>query len=167
MAFVTLLKWLPALGAVALVVGCVRISLLFRARAMRAFAGRWHLQYLGPTTFSWRLLFARTMRPPVPIPFSLDWMAKDVKQIWNVIEGQQSGVPILIFDAYVGASKGAYRTLFATKTEQSPLGIDTRRDCVAQSNGWTILARVPFFLEVPWATWAGRATEKASDSELP
>jgi hypothetical protein len=154
MTSATLVKWLPALGAIAVVVGWVRISLLFRARAMRAFAGRWHLRYVGPAAFSWRLLFARTVRPPVPIPFSLDWMARDVKQVWNVIDGQQSGMPVLIFDAYVGASKGAYRTFLATKTSQSPFGIDKRRDCVAQSNGWTILIRVPYFFEVPWATWS-------------
>ena len=150
----TLLHWLPALGAIAVVGGGVRTSLLFRARAMRAFAERWHLQYVGPATFSWRLLFAKSMRPPVPIPFSLDWMAKEIKQIWNVVEGQQSGVPVLIFDAYIGASKGSYRTFFATKTEDRPFGIDTRRDCVVQSNGWTILIREPFLLEISWATWS-------------
>jgi hypothetical protein len=154
MTTVTIVKWLPALGAIAVIVGCVRMSLLFRARAMRAFAERWHLQYVGPAAPSWQLLLARTIEPSVPIPFSLDWTAKGVKQIWNVIEGQQSGVQLLIFDAYLGASKGSYRTFFATKTKQTPVGLDTRRDCVVQSNGWTILVRAPFPLEVPWATWS-------------
>jgi hypothetical protein len=154
MATVTLLKWLPALGAIAVIMGYVRMSLLFRTRAMRAFAERWHLQYVGPATPSWQLLLARTIKPSVPIPFSLDRTAKDVKQIWNVIEGQQSGVQVLIFDAYVGTSKRSYRTFFAAKTKQTPVGLDTRRDCIVQSNGWTILIRAPFPLEVPWATWS-------------
>jgi len=81
-------------------------------------------------------------------------MEREVKQIWNVIEGQQSGVQVLIFDAYIGASKGSFRTFLAIKSEHSPFGMDTRRDCIVQSNGWMILIRVPFPLEVPWATWS-------------
>ena len=52
-AAVILLKFLPALAAVAVADGLVRISLLFRAHAMRAFAARWGLQYIGPPLFTW------------------------------------------------------------------------------------------------------------------
>jgi hypothetical protein len=149
-----LLKFLPALAAVALVVGLVRTSLLFRARAMRALAARRGLQYVGPTAFKWRLPFPK-IRPPVPIPFPLGWWpANEMRQVWNVIEGQQGGVPVLIFDSYIGGVKGVYRTFFACKAEQNPFEVNKSRDHVIQSHGWTILYRVPFPLEVPWATWS-------------
>jgi hypothetical protein len=48
---VTLLKFLPALAVLTLIVGVVRISLMFRARAMGALAARWGLHYIGPPRF--------------------------------------------------------------------------------------------------------------------
>ena len=121
---------------------------------MRAFAERWHLQYVGPSAFSWRLMFSK-VRPAIPILLPLAWWeASKIRQVWNVIEGQQNGVSVLIFDAYIGGSKGCYRTFLASKTEQNPFRIDALRDYMVQSIGWTILYRVPFPLEVPWATWS-------------
>jgi hypothetical protein len=156
---VILLKFLPALAAVALIVGLVRISLLFRARAMRTFAARWGLQYIGPAAFTWRFawgrrwLTLRKIKPPVPLPFSLAWWpANEIRQVWNVIEGQQSGMPVMIFDSFIEGYHDVYRTFFACKTEQNPFEIDKLRDRVAHSHGWTILYRVPFLLLVPWAT---------------
>lgn len=154
MVTVALVKWLPALGAIPVMVGYVRIITLFRARAMRGFARRRDFHYIGPSAWSWGLLLAQARKPPIPIPFSLNWTSGEVKQIWNVIEGQFDGVPVLIFDAFIGASKGRYRTFFAANTERTPLGIDTRRERVVQSNGWTIHVRLPFPLELPWATWS-------------
>ncbi len=150
----TLLKFLLVLAAViAAAVGVVRISLHFRARAMRAFAARWGLQYVGPAALRWRLPFK--IKPPVLIPFPLAWWpANEIRQVWNVIEGQQNGVPVLIFDSFIGGGRGAYRTFFACKTEQNPFEVDRLRDTVIQSHGWTIVYRVPFPLEVPWATWS-------------
>lgn len=149
----TLLKFLPALaGVILVVVGLVRLSLLFRARAMRSFAARWGLEYVGPSAFRWRLA---KIRPPVNIPFSLSWWpANEIRQVWNVVEGQQSGVPVLIFDGYVGGGRGVYRTFFACKSEQNPFEMDSLRDHVVHLLGWTIVYRVPFPLAVPWATWS-------------
>lgn len=152
----TLLKFLPVLAVLTLIVGVVRISLMFRARAMRALAARWGLRYIGPPAFRWwGFPPVPKLRPPVPVPFSLAWWpANKIRQVWNVIEGQQEGVSVLIFDSFIGIGKsGVYRTFFACKTEQSLFGIDPSADRVVQSRGWTIFYRVPLFLEVPWATW--------------
>jgi hypothetical protein len=158
---VILLKFLPVLVAVALVVGLVRISLLFRTRAMRAFAARWGLKYIGPSTFTWRFargrswLTLRKIKPPIPIPFSVAWWpASEIRQVWNVIEGQQGEVSVVIFDSVIEGYNDVYRTFFACKTEQNPFEIDKLRDTVVHSHGWTILYRVPFPLLVPWATWS-------------
>jgi hypothetical protein len=156
-AAVTLLKFLPVLAALTLVVAVVRISLMFRARAMSALAARWGLRYVGPRAFRWWGFppLPKT-KPPVPVPFSLTWWpANKIRQVWNVIEGQQEGVSVLIFDSFIGIGKsGVYRTFFTCKTEQSPFGIDASpANRVVQSRGWTILYRSPPFLEVPWATW--------------
>jgi hypothetical protein len=156
---VILLKFLPAIAAVALVVGVVRISLLFRAHAMRAFAARWGFQYIGPSAFMWRFawghswLTLRKIKPPVPLPFSLAWWpGNEIRQVWNVIEGQQSGVPVVIFDSFIEGYHDVYRTFLVCKTEQNPFEIDKFRDRVVHSHGWTILYQVPFLLLVPWAT---------------
>ncbi len=156
-----LLKLLPALAVIALIVGLVRTSLLFRGRAMRAFAARWGLQYIGPSAFRWRYawgrdwLTLRKIKPPVPIPFSLAWSpANEIRQAWNVIEGERSGMSIVIFDSVIEGYSDIYRTFFACKTEQNPFQIDKSRDNVVHSHGWTILYQVPFPLLVPWATWS-------------
>lgn len=151
-----LLKFLPAFAVLTLIVGVVRVSLMFRARAMRALAVRWGFRYIGPPAFRWwGFPPVPKIRPPVPVPFSLAWWpANKIRQVWNVIEGQQEGVSVLIFDSFIGIGRaGVYRTFFACKTEQSPFGTDTSPDRVVQSHGWTILYRVPRFLEAPWATW--------------
>ena len=156
-----LLKFLPAIAVIALIVGLVRTSLLFRARAMHAFAARWGLQYIGPSTFRWRYawgrgwLTLRKVKPPVPIPFSVAWSpANKIRQVWNVIEGQQSGMSIVIFDSVIEGYRDIYRTFVACKTEQNPFEIDKLRDNVVQSHGWTIVYQIPFPLLVPWATWS-------------
>ena len=155
------LKFLPVVGVLALVVGLVRISLLFRARAMRAFAARWGLQYIGPSAFTWRFapgrswLTLRKLKPPVPIPFSLAWCpANEIRQVWNLIEGQQSGVSVVIFDSFIEGYHDVYRTFFACQTEQNSFEINKMRDNVVHSHGWTIVYRVPFPLLAPWATWS-------------
>jgi hypothetical protein len=158
---VILLKFLPAFAAVGLVVGVVRISLMYRARAMRDLASRWGLQYFGPSAFRWRYSFGphflslTKIEPAVPVPFSLGWWpANEIRQIWNLIEGQQGGVSVVVFDCFIGEGRGMYRTFFACKTEDNLFVVDKRRDRVIHSDGWTILHRTPFPLEVPWSTWS-------------
>jgi hypothetical protein len=154
----TPLKFLILPGVVALCVAAVRVSLMFRARAMRALAANWGFRYIGPPAFSWRgFPFFPKVRPPVPVPFSLAWWpANKIRQVWNVIEGQEGGVSVLIFDSFIGGigKAGKYRTFFACETEHSPFGIDTSPDYIVQSRGWTIRYGVPRFLDIPWATWS-------------
>jgi hypothetical protein len=154
---VILLKFLPVLAVLALIVVVIRVSLMFRARAMRAFAARWGLRYVGPPAFKWwGFPPMPKIRPPIRVPFSLDWWpANKLRQVWNVIEGQQDGVSVLIFDSFIGIGKaGVCRTFFACKTEQSPFGTDASSGRVVHSHGWTIFYRSPRFLEAPWATWS-------------
>jgi hypothetical protein len=74
-----------------------------------------------------------------------------MRQIWNVIEGQQNEIPILIFDSIIGEYKGGQPcTLVACQTElQNPFGILTSADRIVQSHGWTILHGVRFL----WFSW--------------
>lgn len=106
--------------------------------------------FLGPGG-----LTVRKIKPPIPIPFSLAWSpANEIRQVWNVIEGQQNGMPIVIFDSVIEGYRDIYRTFIACKTEQNPFEGDKLRDDVVQSHGWTIVYRVPFPLPLPWATWS-------------
>lgn len=135
---------------------------MFRARAMRTLAARWGFQYIGPPGFSWGFPSLPKIRPPLPVSFSLDWYpANKIRQVWNVIEGQQSGVSILIFDGLFGKGKGTYCTFVACQTEKNPFGTDTALDRVIQSRGWTALYRIPL-LQTPWGTWT-MSTQRLED----
>src|ERR1700674_955006 len=103
---------LPALAPLTLIFGFVKLLLFFRANAMRALASRWGFQYIGPPALRlWSLWFRSSpeIRPPLPVSFSLaGYPANRITAVWNVIEGQQSGVSVLIFDSYLGKVKGTY-----------------------------------------------------------
>jgi len=148
---VTLLKFLPAVALLALIFGAVSILYMFRARSMRALAARWGFQYIGPGApnfWGFRSFPKTKLRLPVSFP-RVGYPAGGLRQIWNVIEGQQSGVSVLIFDSVVGEGRGMYCTAIACQTKQNPFGIDTSPDRVIQSGGWTILCRVRY-LQIPW-----------------
>jgi hypothetical protein len=139
---------------------------MFRARAMRALAVRRGLHYVGPPSIKWWGL--RTISPPVPIPFSLvRW--PNMRGVFNVIEGQQEGVRVLIFDSLLGRGVGPgshyYRTLFACKTDQNFLGTDATPEHatqslgrigerVVQSNGWSVVYQSLRFVGLPLRTWS-------------
>jgi hypothetical protein len=149
---VTLLKFLLVPATVLLIFGVVRIIHMFRARAMRAFAARWGFQYIGPPAPKlWNPSHPK-ISPPLPAWFSLAChpCGRRIRQVWNVIEGQQNGASVLIFDSVVGEIKGgAPCTLIACQTEQNPFGIVTSPDRVIQSDGWTVLHGV-WFLQFSW-----------------
>lgn len=113
--------------------------LKFRARAMRALAARWGFQYIGPPASRWFSPTHPKISPPLPVWFSLAChpYGSRIRQVWNVIEGQQNGVSLLIFDSIIGEGKGVYCTFIACQTEQNPFGTDTSPDRVLQSGGWT------------------------------
>lgn len=146
-----LLELLIALAPLTLAVGVVKVSLMFRARAMQTVASKWGFQYIGPTAFRWGFLSMPKIRPPLPASLSLDWYpSNEIRQVWNVIEGRQNGVSVLIFDGFFGTR--TWCTFIAWQTEQNPFGRNTATNRVIQSNGWTVLYRIPV-LQTPWATW--------------
>jgi hypothetical protein len=137
MATVQLLKYLEVLAVLALVFGVSEAITVFRARAMRALAVRRGLRYVGPPSIAgWGF---RKITPLVPIPFSLvRW--PNIRVVFNAIEGEQDGVPVLIFDCVIGRGVGHrayfYRTLFACKTEHNFYETDTSPGHLIQSRGW-------------------------------
>ncbi len=152
-ATVTLSNFVTILAGVALLCGVTKIFYLFRARAMNALASRWGLRYAGPAGPKW---WKRSHRPEIG-PSLPGWFlgachpsGRRIAQIWNVIEGNQNGVPLLIFDSILGEGRGsAYCTVIACQTEQNPFGMVARPDRLIQTHGWTILHGVWFL----WFSW--------------
>jgi hypothetical protein len=154
------LGYLEVLAVPALIVGMSQAITLFRARSMRALAVRRGLRYVGPSGVAgWGF---RRISPPVPIPFSLvRW--PNIRVVFNAIEGEQDGVPVLIFDCVIGRGVGRryfYRTLFACKTEHNFYETDASpgqviqppgwiAECVVQSNGWSIVYQPLRFMVIP------------------
>jgi hypothetical protein len=148
---VTLLKFLPALAVLALLFGVVGILFTFRARAMRAFAARWCFHYIGPAAPKWGFPSFPKIKPPLPASFHLaGYPVDEIRQIWNLIEGQQDGVSVLIFDSVIGKGKGTYCTFVARQSSQNAFGSDTSSERVIHSAGWTSLYRIPLLQVIPW-----------------
>lgn len=148
----TLLKFGQLLALLTLIFGLVRIIHMFRARAMRGLAARWGFKYLGPPAP--RLLNPShpKISPPLPVGFSRACQPSGmrIRQVWNVIEGQQSGTSVLIFDGVIGEYKGgAPCTVIARQTEKNPFGIVSSPDRLIQSHGWTFVHGVWFL----WFSW--------------
>lgn len=152
----TLLKLLPTIAAVALVFALTKIFYVFRARAMRAFAASWDFQYTGPAAPKWRNpSHTHKISHPLPSGFlrACHPSGRQITQVWNVIEGHQNGVSVLIFDSILGEGRGgAPCTVIACHTEQNPFGIVTSPDRVIQSGGWTAVHGVWFL----WFSWTMR-----------
>jgi hypothetical protein len=145
---VTLLKVLPVFAVLALLFGVVSLLFMFRARAMRAFAARLCFQYIGPAAPKWGLPSFPQIRP-VSFPLA-GYPADEIRQIWNVIEGRQNGVSVLIFDSVIGKGIGTYSTFIAWQSKQNPFGSDTVSNRVIHSGGWTALYRIPVLQVIPW-----------------
>jgi len=130
-----------------LFVGAVRIFYLFRARAMRSSAARWGFQYIGPSAPRWR----NEPHPMSCLPVGISSACHlRITHVWNVIEGHQNGVSVLIFDSIIGEGRGSsYCTVIACQTEQNPFGTITAPDRLIQSGGWTILHGIWFL----WFSW--------------
>jgi len=164
MRVVILLKFLPALAAIALVVAALKVSLMFRARTMRTLAARWGFQYIGPHSFKWGFPSLPKIRPPFPTSFSLDWYpANEIRQVWNVIEGQQNGISVLVFDGFFGKGRGTYCTFIACQTERNPFGVDTWSNRVIQTGEWRVHYRVPTFQILPWTMGTKRIEDHLNE----
>jgi hypothetical protein len=138
-------EWLTLLVLAALIFSWIGVSYVRRGRAMRTLAARWGYQYVGPSTPKLVLGYMRKIKPH--LPFSRAWYpANEIRQVWNVIEGEEGGVRLVIFDSYIWTlgSRGAYVTFIACETEKNPFGIEIDPDSmeryhVRQSHGWIVL----------------------------
>jgi hypothetical protein len=154
---VTLLNYLPAVTVVALLVGFVAILFMFRLRSMRAFAARRGFKYIGPGVPNfWGVYYFRKVKPPVPLPHACHLVA-EIRQAWNVVEGQQNGASVLIFDSAIGGR--TYCTFMVCQAEQNPFGMDTLPDRMFQSGEWTVLFRVGWPSVIPWTMSIQRLDE--------
>lgn len=145
----TLLKFLLPLVVVTLIIGVFRIIYVLRARAMRSLAARWGFQYVGPPAPGWR---KPKIGDPLPARFSLIFRpsGRQITQVWNLIEGQQNGISVVVFDSVLGEGRNsASCTVIACHAEQNPFGIVSSPDRVIQSHGWTVVHGVWFL----WFSW--------------
>jgi hypothetical protein len=146
-----LLKFLPVVAVLALVIGVVSGLFMFRARAMRAFAARRGFQYHGPSSPKWGFPSLPKVTPTLPASFHLiGYPADEIRQIWNVVDGQQSGVSLLVFDSVIGKGKGTYATFIACQSSQNPFGSDTFTHRILRLGEWTALYRIPVLHVIPW-----------------
>lgn len=150
--FASIIGYALVVGAVLL--ACLKTFMFIRAKRMRALAARWGFQYIGPSVLRFSKLWfssSHEVSPPLPASFSLrGYPIENIRQVWNVIEGHQNGVLLLIFDSFLkGGKAGWYCTFIARQTEQNPFGTDTSRNRVIQTGGWTVFYRIPF-LQTPW-----------------
>lgn len=157
----TLPKFLLVLATVTVIFGAVRIIFMFRARAMRALAARWGFHYTGPPVPSfWGFRSFPKVTLPLPVSFPRNcFPVGKIRQAWNVIEGQQNGVSVLICDSVVG--ERTYCTIIGCQTEQNPFKTDTSPDRVIRSGGWTVLCRVRY-LQIPWTMGIQRLDDHVS-----
>jgi hypothetical protein len=144
---VTLANALPALLALTLILCVLRIFHRFRARAMRTLATTWGFQYIGPPAPKWWNPFRP--RISLPIPTLVFHGLPTLRQVWNVIEGEQNGKSVLIFDAVIGAKGGAPCTFIACQAGQNPFGVVISPDRLVQSHGWAVVHGVWFL----WFSW--------------
>ncbi len=146
-----------ALVVAAILSGCLKVVMFVRAKRMRALAARWGFRYIGPPMlrFSrvWFSSSSNEVSPPLPASFPLrGYPINDIRQVWNVIEGQQNGLLLLIFDSFVrGGKAGWYCTFIACQTQQNPFGTDSWRGRVIQTGGWTVFYRSQVLqTPLPW-----------------
>jgi hypothetical protein len=147
------LNLIRAVAVLLLAPGALRMFHLLRGRAMRGLASKWGFRYFGqpaPPNWLWNPSHLKTV-PPVPT-----WLSRfhpsgqRIRQVWNVIEGRQNGILVLIFDCVIGEYKGGHPcTLIACQTERDPFVGVTSWDRVVQSHGWTVLHGSWLF----WFSW--------------
>jgi hypothetical protein len=152
-AAVILFRFFQVLAGIGFVLGAVRLFHVLRGRAMRVLAARWGFQYIGPSappSWLWNPAHFKVSHPLPAWLSSFYPSGRRIRQVWNVIEGQQNGVSILLFDCIVGEYKGGTPcTVIVCLTEQNPFGTVESTDRLTQSHGWTVLHGVWFL----WFSW--------------
>jgi hypothetical protein len=111
---------------------------------MLALAARLDFQYIGPPAP------ARWLNPPAGRtgPRLPSWVVNAnpcgfaVRQVWNVMEGQRNGMPILVFDAIYGSKGGQPFTAIVCQTERNPFQGVSTGDHVYQAHRWAVLRGV-------------------------
>jgi len=146
------MSFLKVLVILTLILGAVRTMHMFRARATRRLATLGGFRYIGPPAPKWWNPRHPKLSPPLRAGLSLAFRPSGIRlrQVWNVIDGEQNGVSVLIFDGAIGEIKGgAPCTFVACQTEQNLFGKVTSPDRLIQSHGWTVLHGVWFL----WFSW--------------
>jgi hypothetical protein len=145
---------------VAGVLGAVRIMYFFRARAMRRFASKWCLRYIGPTAPP--QLWFNTSSPIIPSPLP-GWISRlGISQAWNIIEGKNNGTSVFVFDGLSDGFRSQPRTCIACETEQDPFGTSSSAERVVQMRGWMVLNGA-WFLWFSWLMSIGRLDRHLSN----
>jgi hypothetical protein len=138
---------------VAAILGALRIMYFFRARAMRRLASKFGFRYIGPTAPpQW---WFNTSDSKIPAPLPGRFSSLGISQAWNIIEGQNKGTPVFVFDGISVGFRTQPRTYIACETGQSPFPITTSAEPVIQIRGWTVLNGV-WFLWFSWLMGMGR-----------
>jgi hypothetical protein len=153
-----LIRFIPGLLPLAAIFAGVRLLYWFRASAMRALALRWGFRYTKGDPRFW---FLPKNHCPIPTSFRLrGYPVNAINRTWNVVEGEMSGISILILDSTLGfgAKRGRYSTFIAARTDQDPFGVKSAQEKIAHSNGWTALYRLRFW-QVPWTLSIQRIEE--------
>lgn len=141
------------------ILGAVRIMHFIRARAMRQLASKWGFRYIGPTAppqWWWN-----TSRPKIPAPLPGRFSHLGVSQAWNIIEGENNGTPVFVFDGISVGFRSQPRTYIACQTDQSPFPLTTSAERLIQIHGWSVLHGV-WFLWFSWFMGIGRLNRHLS-----
>jgi hypothetical protein len=139
------MQWLPPLTILALILTPIAILYYVRNRAMRALALRLGFRYIGR---------------PLPDSFYLrGYPLNAIGWARNVIQGEQAGIPILIFDCYAGTGKGApYCTVIAAQTSINPFPEVSPPEKITKQRAWTAVYRTRYPL-IPWTLSTDRIEE--------
>ncbi|HEY9125634.1 MAG TPA: hypothetical protein VIM62_00825 [Acidobacteriaceae bacterium] len=139
----------------------VHIPYRLRARAMRELAQRWGLSYTRGMPFRWPWTKGRRL----PAGFNVRGHPTNlVRYSWNVLEGELSGVRVLIFDSVIGQAKtrGSYCTIVAVRTKQNLFTVRVKPENISVGQEWSLLYRRRFW-QIGWTLSTERLDEVLLD----
>ena len=152
-----LLSLLPAAFVIGILFAGIKYMYRQRAIAMRALSARWNFQYSTGDDRMWG------RRRPIRYPAGFKMKCYPIyvtTRLWNIVEGERSGIGVVIFDGMIGEGRSARcYTLIATQTVDNPFRTQQRREKIAQRAGWTGIYCIPFIGLRPWALSISRIEE--------
>jgi len=118
-----------------------------RDRAMLSLASELRFEYMDRTL-------------PESFPRTEEQFNK-IRQVWNVIHGQQKATEIIVFDGIFGDGRGVYRTFIAARTPSDPFPRDEGLlGNTLQSSEWAVLCGEQRALNlIPWSMSTRRIQE--------